>query len=84
MQGRGMNVVSRPGVQGSLIGALLSLPSDLETTFLGPVGWHSITAGQKRQPGSRLPMTSPEQERNSQSASLYFPKQKFREDEGLG
>lgn len=48
MQGRGMNVVSSLGVQDSLIGALLHLPFDLETTFLGPVGWHSIKAGQKR------------------------------------
>lgn len=48
MQRRGLSVVSSLEVQDSLIGALLRLPSDLETTFLGPVGWHAITAGQKR------------------------------------
>lgn len=48
VQGRGVNVASVLGVQSSLIGALLGLPSDLETAFLEPVGLHSIGAGRKR------------------------------------
>lgn len=43
-----MNVASSLGVQDSLIGTLLCLPSNLETTFLGPKGWYAIITGQKR------------------------------------
>ena len=68
-----MNVASSLGVQNSLISALFCLPSDLETTFLDPVGLYSVKAGQKR------PKQAPDLQRPAQSrkgaTSLYFPKE---------
>lgn len=62
-----MNVASILGVQNSLIGALLRLPSDLETAFLDPIGLYSIGAGHKR------PNQAPDLPRPAQP--LCFPKE---------